>query len=203
MHSDLWHSTRAIVFDAFGTLVDIKDKRHPIRRLIQRCAPQPRALLTHAVMRAPLSWEDMVTTSRLPADAAIAALRVDLNTEIASITATPEARAFWPWLQGTNRPIGLCSNLALPYVAPCQAALPGPISAATWSCHTGFIKPEPAIYLYAAQAVGVPPTEVLFVGDRPTEDRLGPQAVGMKTASIAEFTQWALRQAEKPPYPAA
>jgi len=193
MDTQTWTRARAVVFDAFGTLTAITAPSAPIRRLCAAADPRLRADVLHRVMREPLGWDDLVAMLGMAGHPSLPALRADLERELASVRTRPEAAAFWPWLAETGKPVGLCSNLALPYVAPCQAALPGPVEA-VWSCHTGFIKPEPAIYLAAAAAVGTRPEHTLFVGDRWAEDEAGPQAVGMMSAPIGAFCAWAVRQ---------
>ena len=51
-------------------------------------------------------------------------------------------------------------------------------------------KPEAAIFLAAADCLGVAPRNVLFVGDHPTNDIVGAQRVGMKTAWLHRNKPW-------------
>ena len=46
-------------------------------------------------------------------------------------------------------------------------------------------KPDPAIYEVALGKAGCRPAQVLFVGDSPVHDVVGPQALGMSTALLA------------------
>lgn len=48
------------------------------------------------------------------------------------------------------------------------------------SAAVGAAKPDPAIFLHAAAAVGVPPARVMHVGDRRVEDHQGARAAGMR-----------------------
>ena len=50
-------------------------------------------------------------------------------------------------------------------------------------------KPNPEIYRVALRALGIEPTEVVFVGDRVREDVRGPQALGMRAVLTHEFRQ--------------
>jgi len=56
----------------------------------------------------------------------------------------------------------------------------------TFSYELGVIKPEPEIYHYAVQGLGIAPEEALFLDDRP-ENVAGARAIGMH-AEI--FTTW-------------
>jgi putative hydrolase of the HAD superfamily len=51
-------------------------------------------------------------------------------------------------------------------------------------------KPDRAIFLHAAQRLGVEPSGCLFVGDNPVADILGAHACGMRTAWLANRSKW-------------
>lgn len=51
-------------------------------------------------------------------------------------------------------------------------------------------KPDPAIFRVAAERLGVPEGEVLFVGDHPDNDIVGAAAVGMQTAWVCRGSVW-------------
>jgi putative hydrolase of the HAD superfamily len=53
------------------------------------------------------------------------------------------------------------------------------LEAVSFSCHTGYRKPEPGAYLMAARALGVEPSECLFVGDGGSYELAGATALGM------------------------
>lgn len=49
------------------------------------------------------------------------------------------------------------------------------------SCDNGYRKPSRNIFREALEAAGVPPGEILFIGDSPAADYQGPRAVGMRS----------------------
>jgi HAD superfamily hydrolase (TIGR01509 family) len=51
----------------------------------------------------------------------------------------------------------------------------------------GACKPEPAIFLAACDAIQIPPTEVVYVGDDPVFDIFGAQQVGMQAVWMNRF----------------
>lgn len=63
----------------------------------------------------------------------------------------------------------------------------------------GCKKPDPSIFLAAAQCVGVDPEQILFVGDHPDLDVGGAQRVGMRTAWLRRGRQWPGKFAAHPP----
>lgn len=58
------------------------------------------------------------------------------------------------------------------------------------SAEEGVAKPEPAIFLMAAERLQVEPTVCLFVGDNPHADILGAQAVGMQAIWVKRHILW-------------
>jgi len=54
----------------------------------------------------------------------------------------------------------------------------------------GSRKPEPAIFLAAADDLGAHPRDLLFVGDNPEADILGAARVGMQTAWLHRGRTW-------------
>jgi len=54
----------------------------------------------------------------------------------------------------------------------------------------GIQKPDPMIFLPAAEQLHVTPREILFVGDHPVADIDGASAVGMQTAWVRRGRTW-------------
>jgi len=54
-----------------------------------------------------------------------------------------------------------------------------------YSCTAGVVKPHPAIYRQALDALDVAPAEAIFVGDRLAVDVAGPQKIGMRAVLVA------------------
>jgi putative hydrolase of the HAD superfamily len=55
---------------------------------------------------------------------------------------------------------------------------------AVFSCSVGLSKPDPRIYELAAEELGVPPEECLFVGDGANDELAGAERAGMRAALI-------------------
>jgi HAD superfamily hydrolase (TIGR01509 family) len=51
----------------------------------------------------------------------------------------------------------------------------------------GSVKPDPAIFAHACQALGVTPSEAVYIGDDPALDVLGAQQAGMRAVWINRF----------------
>lgn len=186
-------SIKAVCFDAFGTLVDITDKRRPFRRLLDNLEGDARQSLQHRIMREPLSLEDCLKElgQKLP-ESLTEELRTDLTAELASIKIRPQTDALWSLLRSQGYKIGLCSNLALDYGSPLLKTLPGVPDAQILSYDTGHIKPEPQIYRLVCDILGLAPENIVFSGDTQLADIDGPKAFGMDAELIDPFTNHVL-----------
>jgi putative hydrolase of the HAD superfamily len=61
------------------------------------------------------------------------------------------------------------------------------MDAVVFSCKERLLKPEPAIYHKACDALGVKPNECLYVGDGSDNELRGAVAVGMRTIRTLEY----------------
>ena len=182
---------RAVAFDAFGTLVEIGDKRRPYGRLLSLAPPDVRVRLRERVMREPLTIEQCLREAGdAIGESDAASLRVDLDAELASIRLRPRTKALWHRLRGEGVLIAVCSNLAVPYGPPMLDLLPDAPDATVLSYEVGCQKPEPVIYALVAERLGLPPEAIMFSGDTPEADVEGPRAAGMQAMLIGELEAW-------------
>ena len=64
----------------------------------------------------------------------------------------------------------------------------------------GVKKPDPAIFYAAADCLGIPLRDILFVGDNPTADIGGAHAAGMSAAWLHRDQEWPAELKEKPEF---
>lgn len=109
----------AAVFDALGTVVQIKRKHHPFRQLLREGARQglrASASDLHKLMTTAFSLEAAAEYFGISVSAdRMQALQDDLNEEVASITVYTDAIDALCLLKSEGVSIGICSNLAQPY----------------------------------------------------------------------------------------
>lgn len=58
------------------------------------------------------------------------------------------------------------------------------------SAVAGRRKPDPSLFLGAARCLGMPPAEILFVGDKLRQDVRGAREAGMQTAWVRRGPRW-------------
>jgi putative hydrolase of the HAD superfamily len=90
-------------------------------------------------------------------------------------------------LRSRGFPLALISMCA-PDTPAMWAASPfaGTVDVEVFSCEVGLRKPEPAIYLYACERLGVEPAACLYCGDGSYRELTGAAAVGMTAVEIRD-----------------
>jgi putative hydrolase of the HAD superfamily len=84
-------------------------------------------------------------------------------------------------------PLGLISMCAPDTPAMWRASeLGGTVHVEVFSSEVGLRKPDPAIYLYACERLGVEPSACLFCGDGAYGELTGAEAVGMTAVEIRD-----------------
>lgn len=180
---------KAVVFDVYGTLVEIGDRRRPYARLLQLLAESGRVPSTDDAARLMSTPCGLAGTAQLfGADlpvSKLAPLEMDLLAELASVALYPDTIETLAALKIAGLKIGGCSNLAAPYALPVLKLLPFALDAYAWSFEIGALKPDATIYRAVCQRLACAPEDVLFIGDTLEADYLGPRTMGMQSLHLA------------------
>lgn len=179
----------AAIFDAFGTTVHITRPRHPYRQLLRDGSSQgrvPSADDLHTLMTNELSLDEAACVFGIRlTPARLHDLEQDLEEELASLRAYPDALEAIAMLQCAGVGVAICSNLAKPYGSTIKQALPN-LDGYVFSYEEGVMKPNPIIYRETCNVLGVQPGNefsgqgrVVMIGDSPRCDRDGPRRVGI------------------------
>ena len=116
------------------------------------------------------------------AEAVIDSLR---QLDQGAMVAYPEAAPTLAALRETGLTVGVCSNWGWELNAYLdEVGLLPLIDASITSARAGSRKPHPGIYAKAADALGVDPVDVLFVGDSWEPDVRGPRRLGMRAVHV-------------------
>ncbi len=167
--------TRAIAFDAFGTLVQIGRKRHPFERLIRQA--RDRAKMIPSPMTQPIGLADYAAALGLPHPAAELAA---LNEELATIALYPDTLDALRRVRDRGMKVAVASNLAQPYAAPLRALLGNLVDVWHFSFDAGLIKPDRSFYAGLTAKLGCDPAELLMVGDTWRDDIVGAVEAGSR-----------------------
>lgn len=174
-----------VVFDLFGTLVEIGSRRRPLAHLRRRMSPEKSNRFRQLAMTTDMTLSEI--DAELQGGATVADLVVAQTAiahEVASVRIRPGVQEM---LAGLPVRYGLCSNLSPDYV-PALARFPEiQLVFQILSCQVGSMKPDPAIYAHIIEAAGVPPDRILFTGDTPAADIDGPIRSGMRAVHIDDL----------------
>jgi HAD superfamily hydrolase (TIGR01549 family) len=170
------YQIKAVAFDAFGTLVEIHDKRRPYARLA-KAATQP---LARSPMCEPIDLDTMAHLCGLTLDASeMAVLHADLQAELASTQPYPEAQEVLEDLRRLGLLTAVASNLALPYARPIEEELGALLDISCLSFEVGFVKPDGDFYTALCRRLKLLPQEVLMIGDTWRCDYEGATTAGL------------------------
>lgn len=168
-------ATRAVAFDAFGTLVHIGRKRHPFERLIRQARDQAEVLPSPMVQ--PIGLADYAAALGLPHPDAELAM---LDEELATIALYPDTLDALRRVREQGVKVAVASNLALPYAAPLKALLGSLVDIWHLSFDAGAIKPDRAFYAGLTTRLECEASELLMVGDTWRDDIVGAVEAGSR-----------------------
>lgn len=181
---------RAVIFDVFGTLLEIRNRQHPYRQLLREGAQQGRPPSTHD-LRVLMTFQGGLLEAADLFRIRLAPRQVDnlqaaLERELESIHLYSDAQPAIDRLRSQGVKLGLCSNLAQPYCAAVRRLLPD-LDAYALSAELMVMKPDPQMYLATCRLLGAVPDggdgdpshRVLMIGDSPKCDQYGPRQIGV------------------------
>ncbi|HEU4758569.1 MAG TPA: HAD family hydrolase, partial [Dehalococcoidia bacterium] len=128
-----------------------------------------------------IQFEHVFRRLRLPGDAWAAALY--LKERLAGAPAFDEAGPVIEALRPHYR-LALLSNADDDFLTACLERNGLRFDIVVSSEQAGAIKPNPAIFLHLTERLGLRPEQVLYAGDNPIPDVLGPARAGMKVAWV-------------------
>lgn len=178
---------KAVIFDVFGTLIEIKNSQSPYKKMMkwlkqQGRKPQP----NDAAMIMSLDGDFETIASyfgyQLPVSL-LAEMNTALQHDLEHMHAFEDSIPMLIELKKLGYKLAICSNAATPYGIQAQHLLP-PLDAYAWSFKVGLNKPDPTIYQHFLNQLECQPNEVLFIGDTQIADVDGPQKLGMAARLI-------------------
>ena len=177
----LWnlHPIKAVVFDAFGTVIDYPVKLSPYALLRRHWRSEQG--FKQACLTQNIALPDLL--QQLELDTLWPEMQSLLAQERMHLALYPEVPEVMKKLQQLQVKTAICSNLAHAYGTDVRRLLPD-VDATILSYEAGHAKPEMAIYALVEQQLHVPKEQILFVGDTQRCDYDGPKAYGFQAAHL-------------------
>lgn len=178
---------KAVAFDVFGTLIEIKNNQSPYKKMMkwlkqQGRKPQPNDAATIMSLDGDFETIASYLGYQLPVPL-LAEMNDDLQHDLKHMHAFEDSIPTLIELKNLGYKLAICSNAATPYGERAQSILP-PLDAYAWSFKVGTNKPDSMIYQYFLNQLQCHPNEVLFIGDTQIADVEGPQNLGMSAQII-------------------
>lgn len=174
---------KALIFDAFGTILRISEGSHPYRQLMKAGIKQgrrPRPEDASLLMSGAYGLAEAADLFGIEVSAVdMARLDAVLRAEVESIEPYADAVLCIDALKAAGVKVGICSNLALPYGAAVTRHFPG-LDAYGFSFEVGVLKPDRRIYESVLRDMGVAADATWMVGDSHRCDKHGPDLLGIK-----------------------
>ncbi len=186
---------RAIIFDLYGTLIEIGRPRFHKgipRALAVGVRPWMEFVRQRLLTTAFDQTEELIEAvlDELPVLPALSARRAALellNEELQSISIVPGTLSLLSFLKNRGYKLGLLSNLSSPHKQPVrELGLSDYFDAACFSCDEGIKKPKPEIYLRLCERLSVTPEQCVMVGDSLKNDVEAPTALGMRALLVSK-----------------
>lgn len=179
---------KVIIFDAFGTLVKIKNGRSPYRKLMiwlkeNGRTPQPddaKFIMSNDVYIKQLAelFGYIIPLSLLNE------IENDLRDDLKMIELYEDTISTLKSLNNRGYKLVLCSNLARYYGEQLKKLIPDLFDLIVFSYEVGHIKPEQQIYEMIETHFKCDMSEMLFIGDHPVLDVEKPISLGMNARII-------------------
>lgn len=174
---------RAVIFDCFGTLMEITAPHKPYKYLyneLKKLSIIPENYATW-VMSKSLTLEDIEKELNIQIPLPIKSeFNKKVYLEIQSIRNFQETNIVLKKLAEKKIKTALCSNLALPYGLPAKTHT-YPLNHYFLSYELGWLKPNPELFQHCQTILKEEKENIIFVGDNEKDDYLGSQNFGFNS----------------------
>lgn len=174
---------KGVIFDAFGTLLQIQQATHPFRQLLKLGIIQgrkPQANDIRVLMTTNLNLKAAARHLGIALQPhQIKLIHDALSAEIQSIEPYQDGLEAIRLLRESGVKVAVCSNLAKPYGSVVEVLLPD-LDGYGLSFEVGAMKPEKAIYEATVDQMSLHLEDCVMIGDSQRCDRDGPAAFGIK-----------------------
>lgn len=172
---------KTIVFDLYGTLVEIKESKHFFMKLFKSSKDNFGVTISEylqIVMKNDL--ENVTRLLTIEFEELYNKNSAELTQELKSVEVYNEVFKVLEELKKSYQ-IYLISNLAAPYKKPVyEIGLDKYFEKMIFSCEYGFIKPEKEIFKLVEEFSGSAPNEILMIGDSFQSDVTGAKNMNWK-----------------------
>ena len=178
--------TKAIIFDCFGTLMEIREKQMPYKYLREELYKSNIVIddFARIVMQSNCDIKEFekLANYKFTNEQKIKFKQM-LEKELRSIHIFEDVNQYLKELDRRNIKTALCSNLAEPYGKSAKT-LTFPLNNYILSYDVGYIKPDKEIFQKCLDSLNVKKEEAIYVGDSIKDDYKGATEFGINAYLI-------------------
>ncbi len=174
---------KAVIFDLYGTLIEIKEKRYPYQNLVAEIglSLEEKISAYGTILKGDhQSLKELAYKIKPTRKIDTRRYESMLSKELNSVEIYDDVKETLKELKSSGIRLGLISNLATPYKKPFyNLGLDKYIDEALFSCEEGIRKPDIEIYKRMARRLGALPSETIMAGDSLKNDVIGAHEAGL------------------------
>ena len=173
---------RSVIFDLYGTLIQLERDTKPFLQLAQRNREiNTRKAIRLAMTTDCFSLDQFAEMINLDQQEDMTTLETQLQEDLNSVALFSDTISTLEALKKRNIQTAVISNLATPYKIPFfKYHLEQFFDVIIFSCDCGLIKPDSEIYQITLDMLKAFPQETLMVGDSLKSDVEGPAQLGIQ-----------------------
>lgn len=179
-------NTKAIIFDCFGTLMEIREKQMPYKYLREELYKNNIIIddFARIVMQKKCDLQEIEKLANYKfSNEQKIKFKQMLEKELRSVHIFEDVNQYLRDLEKRNIKTALCSNLAEPYGKSAKT-LTFPLNNYILSYDVGYIKPDKEIFQKCLDSLNVKKEEAIYVGDSIKDDYKGATEFGMSAFLI-------------------
>jgi HAD superfamily hydrolase (TIGR01549 family) len=174
------NNTKAVIFDCFGTLMNINDKQMPYKFLREILYKNNINIekFSEWAMTKKVDFQSIEELCKFKfSNEEKIKFKQMLEKELRSIHIYPEVNVLLKKLKNNNITTMMCSNLAFPY-GNAAKKLTYPLDHYVLSYDIGYIKPNPKIFRECQKRLNLESDDIVYVGDSYKNDYLAAKEYG-------------------------
>lgn len=177
---------RGLVFDLYGTLVTRGAGPRAYHELIRKLPLRKWWRAQRAALTEPIpTVTEFAARFGLDSETKAARLEELVREGIADVELYADSIPTLEQARARGLELALLSNLAAPYKRPVyELGLDAHFDELVFSCDVGMAKPSRAIYRHTSARLGIPPAQLVMIGDTRRDDVRGARRAGLRALHI-------------------
>ena len=181
---------KAVIFDLYGTLLEISEDSQPFFELTRHLKQRAREAFHTALTTDNANLAEFAKRLDIEAPANMREIQARLDQKVRSVRLFDDTIATLKEVRSRGLKTAVVSNLATPYKQPYfDHGLDALVDVLVFSCDCGYAKPQEEIYRLALEQLDLPADQTIMIGDSFKCDVEGPEKIGIKSLHLVRGHQ--------------